>query len=318
MSLGYLKKNSLTNRAASSLHFLRTTSLLHRHPGRPCSRTLATLPTETPIELHYTSQIPSDDNETSGAIVLLHGLLGSSRNFAAHSRTFAEKLQRPVYALDLRNHGSSEHVQPMTYSAMAADVTHFIHQHSLSDVSLIGHSMGGKVAMAVALESSLPASTLSKLIVVDIAPARGTMSAEFHQHIKAMKEIEAAEVSQRKEALKILQQYEKDPALCAFLLTNLIQKPNGSRFRIPLDLLGESATDIGYFPFTPEEAQWTGKTLFIKGSKSNFLNRHNIPLAEKFFPNMRLETLDTHHWVHSEKPNEFSALVQDFVGPLGQ
>ncbi|KAJ7130992.1 alpha/beta-hydrolase, partial [Mycena filopes] len=309
-----------------SLHFLRTTSLLHRHPGRPCSRTLATLPTETPIELHYTSQIPSDDNETSGAIVLLHGLLGSSRNFAAHSRTFAEKLQRPVYALDLRNHGSSEHVQPMTYTRWLpmlltsfnnslSDVSHrSLHVRAreyLDRLSFQRPSRGGKVAMAVALESSLPASTLSKLIVVDIAPARGTMSAEFHQHIKAMKEIEAAEVSQRKEALRF---YNRSGSL-RLLLTNLIQKPNGSRFRIPLDLLGESATDIGYFPFTPEEAQWTGKTLFIKGSKSNFLNRHNIPLAEKFFPNMRLETLDTHHW---GEPNEFSALVQDFVGPLGQ
>ncbi|KAJ7755858.1 Alpha/Beta hydrolase protein [Mycena metata] len=298
---------------ALQLTSLRVSAI--RHSVRPSSRTLATWSTKTPIDLHYTSQI-SGDNKTSGAIVLLHGLFGSSRNWAAHSRTFAQNLQRPVYALDLRNHGASEHVQPMTYSAMAADVIHFIRQHSLSDVSLLGHSMGGKVAMTVALDSSLPPFTLSKLIVVDIAPARGKLSDEFNGHISAMKKIEAAKLSNRKEALKILQEYEKDPDLCAFLLTNLIQKPNASHFRIPVDLMGESAADIGYFPFTPEEAQWTGKTLFVKGSRSSFLNRHNIPLAEKFFPNMKLETLDTHHWVHSEKPHEFSELVQDFIGPL--
>ncbi|KAJ7506598.1 Alpha/Beta hydrolase protein, partial [Mycena galericulata] len=249
---------------------------------------------KTPIDLHFTSHIPSD-NKSSGAIVILHGLFGSSRNWGAHSRTFARKLKRPVYALDLRNHGASKHVKPMTYKAMAADVVHFIQKHSLSDVSLIGHSMGGKVAMTVAL-SSLPASTLSKLIVVDIAPARGELSDEFKSYISAMKKIEAAKVSNRKEANQILQEYEKNPDVRAFLLTNLIQHPNGSHFRIPVDLIGDSIGELGSFPFNPEETQWKGETLFIKGSKSKYINRHNIPLAEQFFPAMSVEELETNHW----------------------
>ncbi|KAJ7739865.1 Alpha/Beta hydrolase protein [Mycena metata] len=293
--------------------FARRSAL--RLNSKPLTRTVATSRTKTPIDLHFTSQIPAD-NKTSGAIVILHGLFGSSRNWGAHSRTFARNLQRPIYALDLRNHGSSEHAQPMTYSAMAADVIHFIQQHSLSDVSLIGHSMGGKVAMTVALESSLPASTLFKLIVVDIAPARGELSDEFKGYISAMKKIEAAKLSNRKEALEILNEYEKNPDVCAFLLTNLIQKPNESHFRIPVNLIGESIAEMGSFPFTPEETQWTGETLFIKGSRSSYINRHNIPLAEKFFPEIKLENLDTNHWVHSEKPNEFSTLVENFIGPL--
>ncbi|KAJ7194591.1 Alpha/Beta hydrolase protein [Mycena pura] len=267
------------------------------------------------IDLHFTSQIPTE-NKTAGAIVILHGLFGSSRNWSAHSRTFARTLHRPIYALDLRNHGASGHARPMTYTAMAADIVHFIRQHSLSDVCLVGHSMGGKAAMTVALQSSLPAATLSKLIVVDIAPARGELSKEFKGYISAMKKIEAAKVSSRKEALGILQEFEKDPDVCGFLLTNLIQRPDASHFRIPVDLFDESIGEMGSFPFTPEEAQWAGETLFIKGAKSSYLNRHNIPLAEKFFPKMKLETLDTNHWVHSEKPNEFSTLVQEFVKPL--
>ncbi|KAJ7129133.1 alpha/beta-hydrolase [Mycena epipterygia] len=260
-------------------------------------RTVASLHTaRTPIDLHFTSQIPPSENKTSGAIVILHGLFGSSRNWGAHSRSFARNLHRPVYALDLRNHGASEHAQPMTYSAMAADVIHFIQRNSLSDVSLIGHSMGGKVAMTVALESSLPPSTLSKLIVVDIAPSKGELSNEFKGYISAMKKIEAAKVSNRKEALEILQEYEKNPDVCAFLLTNLTPRPNGSHFRIPVNLIGESIQEMGSFPFNPEETQWKGKTLFIKGSKSSYINRHNIPLAEKFFPAMSIENLDTDHW----------------------
>ncbi|KAJ7265452.1 Alpha/Beta hydrolase protein [Mycena haematopus] len=289
---------------------------------------------ETPIELHFTSQIPSE-NKTRGAVVILHGLFGSARNWGAHSRSFARNLNRPIYALDLRNHGASGHAQPMSYSAMASDVIHFIRRNSLSDVSIIGHSMGGKVAMTVALDSSLPESTLSNLVVVDIAPSRGELSKEFKGYISAMKKIEAAKISSRKEALEILHEYEKvastssfsgefdinfrgdqDPDVCAFLLTNLIPQPNASHFRIPVDLIGESIEEMGSFPFTPEKTQWPGKTLFVKGTKSSYINRHNIPIAEKFFPAMRIENLDTSHWVHSQKPQEFAALVQNFIQPL--
>ncbi|KAF7335316.1 hypothetical protein MSAN_02342400 [Mycena sanguinolenta] len=271
--------------------------------------------TEPPIDLYFTSQIPSE-NKARGAVLILHGLFGSARNFGAHSRTFARKLNRPIYALDLRNHGASGHAQPMSYSAMASDVIHFIRQNSLSDVSIIGHSMGGKVAMTVALDASLPESTLSNLVVVDIAPSRGRLSKEFQGYISAMKQIEAAKISTRKEALEILQEHEKDPDVCAFLLTNLIPKPSASHFRIPVNLIGDSIEEMGSFPFTPEEAEWTGKTLFIKGSKSSYLNRHNIPLAEKFFPAMKIENLDTGHWVHSERPHEFATLIENFIRPL--
>ncbi|KAJ7688696.1 alpha/beta-hydrolase [Mycena rosella] len=302
--------------------------------NKATSKAVAPLHTATtPVDLHFTSQVPfGSDNKTAGAIVILHGLFGSARNWGAHSRTFARNLNRPVYALDLRNHGASTHAEPMTYSAMAADVIHFIRKHSLSDVALIGHSMGGKVAMSVALDSALPASTLANLVVVDIAPARGQLSDEFKGYIEAMKKIEAAKVSNRKEALEILQEYEKNLDVCTFLLTNLVQQPNASHFRIPVDLIGDAIHEMGSFPFTEGETQWDGKTMFVKGSRSKFINRHNVEIAEKLFPNMKMETLDTDHWgmcflgegasqanwrvVHSEKPHEFSKLVEDFVRPL--
>ncbi|KAJ7098637.1 alpha/beta-hydrolase [Mycena belliarum] len=294
---------------------LRLEALYLSHGSMAIYTAAASLHTTTaPIDLHFTSQLPSgSDNTTSGAVVILHGLFGSSRNWGAHSRTFSRSLNRPVYALDLRNHGASAHTRPMTYSAMAADVVHFIRKHSLSDVALIGHSMGGKVAMAVALDPALPTSALSKLVVVDIAPARGKLSDEFEGYLEAMTRIEAAKVSTLVEALKILLEYEQNPDVCAFLLTNLIQKPNASHFRIPVGLIGDSIAELGSFPYAPHEAQWGGDALFIKGAKSKFINRHNLDTAEKFFPKMKLETLDTDHW---GKPHEFTKLVEDFVQPV--
>lgn len=97
---------------------------------------------------------------------------------------------------------------------MAEDVLHFIHKHSLTDVSLLGHSMGGKVAMSVALHPSLKPSMLSNLIVADIAPSKGQLSKEFISYIEAMKKIDDAQIQTRKEALHILHEYEK---ACAFI-----------------------------------------------------------------------------------------------------
>ncbi|KAJ7098647.1 alpha/beta-hydrolase, partial [Mycena belliarum] len=275
--------------------------------------------TTAPIELHFTLQLPSgSDNRTFGTIVILHGLLcaglpikclrfrhhpvrGSSRNWGTHSRTFVSSLNRPVYALDLRNHGASAHSRPMTYSAMATDVVHFSRKHSLSDVALIGHSMGGKVAMSVALDPALSTSTLSKLVVVDIAPTRGKLSEEFERYVEAMDIIERAKLSTRAEALEILQQYEqvtsycRNSRVCAFLLTNLIQKADASQFRIPVGLIGDSIAELGSLPYAPHEAQWDGEAMFIKGARSKFLNRHNGDTAQKFFPKMKMETLDTNH-----------------------
>ncbi|KAK0211033.1 alpha/beta-hydrolase [Desarmillaria ectypa] len=273
--------------------------------------------TATPVELHYTELIPPDGNKTDRALVILHGLFGSKRNWTSLTKAFLRDLNRPVYALDLRNHGTSPHALPMTYSAMASDVLHFISKHHLTNISLLGHSMGGKVAAAVALDANLGTSTLSHLISVDITPARGNLSDEFQSYVEVMKRIEAMKVKTRKEAIEILHETEKDPSIVMFLLTNLVVPPHTSHkhthFRIPINILGNSIQDIGSFPYEGGERRWGGKTLFIKGAKSAYINRHNNPIAKSFFPNMVLETLDTGHWVHAEQPMEFKKLVTDFI-----
>jgi len=219
----------------------------------------------------------------------------------------------------------------MTYEAMAGDIKRFIMDKGLKDVALLGHSMGGKVAMAYAL--SLKAIPLSHLIVVDIAPSIGSLSPEFIQYIDIMKKIEALPpgvIKTRTDADHRLQPYESDLSIRQFLLTNL-KLPSHSRtaphhaaqekatFNVPLGILSRSIEALGSFPYqyNPADlsapATWNGPTLVIKGTKSAYINRKNTPALRAFFPSMRLEELDTGHWVHAEKPNEFRKLVVEFL-----
>lgn len=107
-------------------------------------------------------------------------------------------------------------------------------------------------------------------------------------------------------------------AVRQFLLTNLVVPSSTSektvKFKIPIDTLLEAAPDIGSFPFMPDgELEWTGRTLIVKGAKSDYIKDTDISLLKEFFPNMKLEVLDTGHWVHAEKPNEFKKMVVDFI-----
>ncbi|KAJ7682091.1 Alpha/Beta hydrolase protein [Mycena polygramma] len=270
-----------------------------KFPTKTLSKTVAsslyTTSATTPIDLQYYSNFTTD-NKTSGAVVILHELFGGSRDWQIRSTQYAKTLQRPVYALDLRNHGASKHERPMTYSAMAADVIHFIRKHSLTDVALVGHSMGGKVAMTVALDPSLPASTLSKLIVVDIAPSQGKFPEPFPRYVETMKKIEAANITSKAEARKMWREFAlvRNRHVWRFLNAGIIFKKEASRFAHSPEILGESLEELESFPFTPEDARlkWEGETLFIKGAKSNYINPDTIPIAEKFFPAMKIQELE--------------------------
>ncbi|KAG9015322.1 hypothetical protein FRB93_013022 [Tulasnella sp. JGI-2019a] len=244
---------------------------------------------------------PSSGSHAAGPLVICHGLFGSKQNWRSLCKAFSKTLGRSVYALDLRNHGVSPHHEVMDYESMAADVLHFCETYSLKDISLLGHSMGGKVVAAVALSPSLPSDLLSRLILVDMSPAKGPISAEFQSYVVGMKEIESRKTKSRKEADEVLQEYEKDLSVRQFLLTNLTPaSPSAPQnFRIPLDYLEQGIKGLGDFPYEPGERTWDGKTLIVKGAKSKYVNRRNIPIAQQYFPNMKLETLEAGHWGES-------------------
>ncbi|PPQ83488.1 hypothetical protein CVT25_006978 [Psilocybe cyanescens] len=290
-----------------------------------------------PVELSYTSFIPEGGNATDGPLVILHGLFGSRRNWGSMCKALHRDMpNRPIYALDLRNHGTSPHVTPMTYEAMAGDVHRFIEDKKLKRVALLGHSMGGKAAMAYALSLKkwdVSPGTLSKLIIADIAPSIGSLSPEFIRYIGAMQKIEALPpgvIRTRTDADHKLQPYESDVSVRQFLLTNL-RLPSASRaphqggesekakFIVPLSILSKSMEALGSFPYEFNAADnsvsttWDGSTLAIKGTKSPYINHKNIPALRAFFPNVQLEELDANHWVHAEKPHEFKKFVVDFL-----
>ncbi|WWC87671.1 uncharacterized protein L201_002562 [Kwoniella dendrophila CBS 6074] len=278
-----------------------------------------------PIDMAFDLVQPKEVTAKGQTLVICHGLFGSKQNWRSLAKTFASKLGMPVYTLDLRNHGTSPHAEPHTYSAMAEDLAHFFKKQNLiSGVNLMGHSMGGKAVMAFALNEKLN-SPLRSLISVDMSPAIGKISPEFSAYTDAMMEVEKAQVKTKHEADGIFAKVEPSLPTRQFLLTNTKQTHGHNPhlvFRIPIELLSNAIKHIGDFPYTPPTSPetisptspiWKGPTLFLKGSQSKYINRKNIPVAEQFFPNMKLEILDTGHWVHAEKPHETVELVKKFI-----
>jgi len=166
--------------------------------------------------------------------------------------------------------------------------------------------------MALALHPQLPPGQLAHLVVVDISPAKGPIGNAFVGYIEAMKKIEAANHSNKKDIAATLEQCEPDAMVRNFLMTNL-SSTTPFKFRNPIEIIERNLPAIGDFPYEPGERTWLGNTLVVKGARSKYLNRHTIPVAEQYFPNMQLATLETGHWVHAEKPNEFLKTVAGFV-----
>ncbi|KAF8298188.1 alpha/beta-hydrolase [Clavulina sp. PMI_390] len=265
------------------------------------------------VELAFEKAEPKDGAGRGKPVVVLHGLFGQKQNWRSLSRAMAKSMHTNVYAVDLRNHGTSPHNPRMDYNTMAADVRHFFKTHGLEDVVLIGHSMGGKVAATLALDPSLPSNTLSSLVIADITPLRFGLSTDFAQYLDAMQEIERQGVKDQKGAMAIM---EQRGLIQHFLLTNLGGPSPGSnvrKFRIPLDIHSDNLPNAGDFPYAPGEAKYEGRTMVVRGSKSKYVPDSKLDEFRSFFPNMRLETLDAGHWVHAERPNEFLGIVRDFV-----
>ncbi|OCL14056.1 alpha/beta-hydrolase [Glonium stellatum] len=250
---------------------------------------------------------------TGAPIVFLHGLFGSKKNNRSMSKALARDLNRPVYAIDLRNHGDSPHDKTHKYGALAEDTENFLRQHNLRESTLIGHSMGAKTVMTVALRSP---SSCANIIAVDNAPVDAALASDFPMFVKGMQKVEEAKVKTQKEADKILEPFAKDLPVRQFLLTNLIKAPNESylKFRIPVSILAHSLDDMADFPFTnPDENRFEKPALFVRGTKSHYVSDETIPIIGRFFPRFELVDVDAGHWVISEKPEEFRRAVVEFL-----
>ncbi|KAK9590649.1 hypothetical protein V6Z92_003745 [Aspergillus fumigatus] len=267
-------------------------------------------------ELSYQIFGPEKEQATRNPIVFLHGLFGSKQNNRSISKVLARDLKRQVFTLDLRNHGHSFHHHEHNYSVMAKDVEKFIHQHDLAKCVLIGHSMGAKTAMTVALQSS---DLVSALIPVDNAPVNAPLKSDFGKYVRGMQEVEAQGVTKQSDADKILKEYEESLPIRQFLLTNLVRAEDGQKmkFRIPLSVLGPAIPAMADFPFLePGSVTYDGPTLFVRGTKSKYVSDDTVPVIKKLFPNAEIADVEAGHWLISENPEAFRQAVVKFLQDL--
>lgn len=221
-----------------------------------------------------------------------------------YNRQLVRDLKRPIYNVDTRNHGDSSHDPRHDYVALAEDLEQFLRHHQLKEACLIGHSMGAKTVMSVALRKQV---RIGSLIPVDNAPVDAALKSDFSKYMQGMRKVEESGVKTMKEADQILQRYEESLPIRQFLLTNLMKGEDGTqKFKVPLNYLTPALNGLGDFPYRdPDETRWEGPTLFVRGLKSHYIADDMLPVCGRFFPNFEVADVDCGHWVISEKPEEF-------------
>ena len=238
-------------------------------------------------------------------LIILHGLFGSMDNWM----TFARKLSpyRKVYLVDQRNHGRSPHTDEHNYDAMAEDLKEFIEEHNLDHPEILGHSMGGKAAMALALKYT---DHFSKLIIIDIAPK--AYPVQHDTIIEALKSLDLKNIHSREEADEELAKHIPEPGIRLFLLKNLKRTPEGFEWKLNLKALDENLQNIGE---GIETRMATEKpVLFIRGSKSDYIRDEDIIATISLFPSASVKTVEgAGHWIHADKPDKLLNLVAEFL-----
>lgn len=237
-------------------------------------------------------------------LVILHGLFGSSDNWQTQAKRFAEYFR--VILVDLRNHGHSNWDQDSSYSAMANDIFEFVQDLKLENTILLGHSMGGKVAMHVAQTNP---KLIEKLIIADI----GIKSyPPHHQHIlEGIQSVKLENTQSRSQAEKELSNFIDSEGVKQFLLKNLFWKEKGQLgWRMNVNVLENSMNLI--LAAVPQK-EVIIPTLFIRGELSNYILEEDIPEIEILFPDSQFVTIyGAGHWVHAEKPDDFVNAVLSF------
>jgi pimeloyl-ACP methyl ester carboxylesterase len=230
-------------------------------------------------------------------VLILHGLFGSSSNWGKISRELSTEHQ--VFALDLRNHGESPHHNSMTYAEMAEDVAEFVRRHEIEYPTIVGHSMGGKVAMILALTQP---QLISALLVIDIAPVFYTH--DYLPLIRAMADLDLEGIGSRGDADKRLKAEIPDDALRGFLLQNLVLENGGYRWRFNLAALANGLPDILGFEVGVGASPYAGDVRFLGGENSDYLNPNRAVEVLEWFPNAVIEMVSgCGHWLHAERPD---------------
>ena len=238
-------------------------------------------------------------------IIIMHGLMGMLDNWQAPARLLEDDFQ--CILVDMRNHGHSPKSMEHNYSVMVDDVIHLMDHLNLNEAIILGHSMGGKVAIKLAQEHP---NRVSKLIVADIGPKFYPV---HHQDVlAALREVPVEKLDLRTEAESYMLKHLSEPNVRQFLMKSLYRAERGSfAWRFNLDAIEQNIEQVGK---ALEELDFEGETLFIRGGNSNYILDEDWPDIKLLFPNAYLATIDgAGHWLHAEKPNEFVDAVKDFL-----
>lgn len=240
-------------------------------------------------------------------VVVLHGLFGSGDNWRPLAKQLSE--HNRVVLIDLRNHGESPHDLDMSMAAMASDVEETVEALELGQVGILGHSLGGKVAMECALKSP---SSYSGVVVVDIAPK--TYAVRHTEILQGMRAVADAAAGSRREADEALSNYVREKRVRAFLLKSYDTSSQGRGWLINVEAIEHEYDHIrGGLSEELCTSQYTGPALFIRGELSDYLQAEDEHNILQLFPKAQFETIpQAGHWVHAEQPESFFQLIDGF------
>ena len=239
-------------------------------------------------------------------LIVLHGLFGAGGNWhTLSSRRFGASFS--TYAVDLRNHGASPHSDEFTLEAMADDVATFIEAHGIGPASVLGHSLGGKVAMVFALESP---TLVRNLVVADMSPRAA--SAGHEAILKAMLDVDMNRVTSRSDADAMLAATISSIPVRQFLLKNLTHSSNGRyEWKLNLHVIAQQYNNI---LVEVPAGRFDGPTLFLRGTESNYIGPGDLPAIRERFPNSTVKDIDgAGHWLHADRPDAFADEVLKFL-----
>lgn len=239
------------------------------------------------------------------AVALIHGLFGSNENLGSIARSLADDFQ--VINIDVRNHGKSAHSDEMDYTLLASDLAETFTALNIAPYAILGHSMGGKIAMEYALQHP---NNVTKLIIADIAPV--AYHARHTAIFAGLHHVALATLNSRAEADKQLAAHIQESGVRQFLLKSLDKTPTGFCWRFNLNVLAHHYPAL--IGALPSDGQFNGPTLFIKGGNSDYILPEHKRSIMQYFPQAHAKIIQgTGHWLHAEKPAAFNKLVRDFL-----
>ncbi|SCW03647.1 LAFE_0G15082g1_1 [Lachancea fermentati] len=297
------------------------------------------LPHKEVVELAYDLHLPERSVikrmpcHPSEPIVFLHGLFGSKRNYKSDCQKIATALQTPVYTLDLRNHGLSEHAMPFDYNTLVNDVLNFLQKRQLNKVNVVGYSLGAKIAMLAALKHP---EKFTSACIIDNSPVVQPQIRPFLKvfvkscvHVIDQGAVSARDKLWRHKASQALKRYIPNGGIRDYLLNNvIINPPKRHEYRSPVidyedgfihfrnpvrHMVQCAVADVSDWPVDIVQGkQFLGPVNFIKGTKSDFIDRKGEDAIAQYFPYYNVHPINATHFILNERPQEYVKAVVDF------